>query len=92
MSVVRRLSREIPMLAVLAGFAAGVLLIGLHRWRRGLLVTGLALLLGGFLRLVLPTRRAGFLAVRGRTADVLTLAAFGACVVLLAAIIPVSEG
>lgn len=80
------------MMVVLLGFAAGVALVGLHFWRKGLFVTGLALLLGGFLRLVLPTRRAGVLAVRGRTTDVLTLAAFGAAVVLLAAVVPRSEG
>jgi hypothetical protein len=80
------------LLLVLAGFAAGVTLVGLHYWRKGLFVTGLALLLGGFLRLVLPTRRAGALAVRSRTTDVLTLAAFGAAVVLLAAIVPLSKG
>jgi hypothetical protein len=80
------------MLAVLAGFATGVLLIGLHHWRKGLFVTGLALMLGGFLRLVLPTRRAGFLAVRGRMTDVVTLAILGAAVMLLSAIIPISDG
>ncbi|MEO6712501.1 MAG: DUF3017 domain-containing protein [Mycobacteriales bacterium] len=92
MTVVRRLSREWPMVAVLTAFAAGVVMIGLHYWRRGLFVTGLALLFGGFLRLVLPTRLAGFLAIRGRTTDVVTMALFGACVVLLSAIIPISEG
>lgn len=80
------------MLVVLAVFSLGVTAVGLHFWRKGLFVTGLALLLGGFLRLVLPTRRAGVLAVRGRTTDVLTLALLGAAVVLLAAVVPTSEG
>lgn len=80
------------MLFVLTGFATGVTLVGMHFWRKGLFVTGLALLLGGFLRLVLPTRRAGVLAVRGRMTDVLTLAVFGAAVVLMAAVVPPSEG
>lgn len=92
MSVVRRVSRDLPLLVVLAGFAAGVTLVGLHYWRKGLFVTGLSLLLGGFLRMVLPTRRAGALAVRSRTADVVTLAVFGAAVVLMAAVVPPSEG
>lgn len=80
------------MIVVLTGFATGVTLVGLHYWRKGLFVIGLALLLGGFLRLVLPTRRVGILAVRGRASDVLTLAVFGAAVVLLAAVVPPSEG
>jgi len=89
--VVRRLARELPILVVLAGFGAGVTLVGLHYWRKGLFVIGLALLFGGFIRLVLPTRRAGVLAVRGRTADVLTLASFGAAVVLISALVPPTE-
>jgi hypothetical protein len=87
-----RATREAPLLVVLAGFAGGVTLVGLHYWRKGLFVTGLALLLGGFLRLVLPTRQAGALAVRSRMTDVVTLAVFGAAVVLLAAIVPLSKG
>ena len=67
-------------------------LVGLHYWRKGLFVIGLALLLGGFLRLVLPARRIGVLAVRGRASDVLTLAVFGAAVVLISAVVPPSEG
>ncbi len=76
------------MLAVLAGFAASVGLVAMHYWRRGVLVCGIALLAGGFLRLVLPTRRVGVLAVRGRTTDVVSLGTLGAAVVLLAAVVP----
>jgi hypothetical protein len=82
------LQRELPILAVLTGFATGVGLVAMHYWRRGVLVCGIALLAGGFLRLVLPTRRAGVLAVRGRTTDVVSFATLGAAIVLLAAIVP----
>jgi hypothetical protein len=90
--VLRRAVNEAPLLLILAGFAGGVTLVGLHYWRFGSFVCGLDLLAGGFLRLVLPTRRAGALAVRSRATDVVTLAAFGAAVVLLAAVVPRSEG
>jgi hypothetical protein len=76
------------MTTVLAIFAAGIVLVAFDHWRKGLYAVGVALLLGGFLRLVLPTRRAGLLAVRSRIADVVTLAALGAAVLLLAAVVP----
>lgn len=76
------------MLLVLAIFGLGILAVALGRWRKGLFVVAVALLLGGFLRLVLPARRAGVLAVRSRLTDVVTLAALGAAVLLLAAVTP----
>lgn len=76
------------MTAVLAVFALGITAVALGRWRKGLFVVAMSLLVGGFLRLVLPTRRAGVLVVRSRLTDVVTLAAMGAAVLLLAAVIP----
>jgi hypothetical protein len=76
------------MMVVLGIFALGIVIVAFGRWRKGLFVVALGLLCGGFLRLVLPARRAGVLAVRSRITDVVTLAALGAAVLLLAAVVP----
>lgn len=80
--------REAPLLAVAAIAGLGLLAVALHYWRKGLYVIGVALLVGAALRLLLPARRAGLLAVRSRTADVTTLALLGAAIVILAAVVP----
>lgn len=76
------------MLTVLALFGLGIVIVSFDRWRKGLFVVAIALLCGGFLRLVLPARRAGVLVVRSRITDVVTLATLGAAVLLLAAVVP----
>jgi hypothetical protein len=84
-----RLSNELPALAVVAVGLAGVVVAAVqHHWRRGLVLVGIALLLGAALRLVLPTRRIGSLAVRSRVVDVVTLAVLGGAVAVLANAVP----
>jgi len=63
--------------------AAFVLIIG-YRWRRGATLLGGALLLAGGLRAILPDRRAGLLAIRGRSIDVLSYTALGLALVAVA--------
>lgn len=76
---------HLPFLLVLAVVTVAVVLVLLGRWRRGATLLGAALLLGAGLRAFLPERRAGLLAVRNRPSDVLTFAALGTAVLLLAA-------
>lgn len=83
-----RLTNEVPLGGVLAGVLVGFGAVALNRWRLGMLIVGLAFLGGGLLRLVLPTRRAGLLAVRGRGLDVLVLGVLGAAMLLLSAAVP----
>jgi Protein of unknown function (DUF3017) len=66
--------------------AAFALIIG-YRWRRGATLLGGALLLAAGLRAVLSDRRAGLLAIRGRSVDVLAYTAFGLALVTVAATI-----
>jgi Protein of unknown function (DUF3017) len=63
--------------------AAFVLIISYH-WRRGATLLGGALLLAGGLRAILSDRRAGLLAIRGRSADVLSYTALGLALVAVA--------
>ncbi|HEU0132430.1 MAG TPA: DUF3017 domain-containing protein [Mycobacteriales bacterium] len=88
MSRLARVGNEAPALAVVAVGLVGLVAAAQHHWRKGLYVVAAALLLGGVLRLVLPTRRAGTLAVRGKALDVVTLLILGVGVALLAGVVP----
>ena len=82
------LVRQLPLLAVLVVVAVGLLMVTFEHWRRGLVVVGLALVGAAVLRLLLPVRRAGFLAVRSRPVDVVLLAVTGLSLAVIAATIP----
>ena len=71
------LLRQLPLLAVLLTVGIGLLMVTFEHWRRGLVVVGLALVGAGVLRLLLPLRRLGFLAVRSRPVDVVLLVGVG---------------
>ncbi|MFC5063884.1 DUF3017 domain-containing protein [Actinomycetospora atypica] len=79
----RRLRAQAPLAVVLAVVVVAFWRIGLQHWREGTTVLGLALLVAAVLRVALPDRTAGLLAVRPRRTDVLTYAAFGVVVVLV---------
>lgn len=78
--------RELPLASVIGGVALGLVIIGLHHFRWGNLLIAGSVLAGAFFRLVLPTRRAGLLAVRSRFTDVVTMSAMGGSLMLLALI------
>ena len=82
------LVRQLPLLAVLAVVAVGLALVAVEHWRRGLTVMGLALVGAALLRLFLPERRVGFLAVRSRPVDVVLLAAAGVALTAISLAIP----
>jgi Protein of unknown function (DUF3017) len=82
------LLRQLPLLAVLVGVGVGLLLVTVGRWRLGLVVMGLVLVGGAVLRLLLPVRRVGFLAVRSRVTDVVLLAGAGVLLTVIALAIP----
>jgi hypothetical protein len=82
------LVRQLPLLAVLLTVGVGLLLVTFEHWRRGLVVIGLALVGGALLRLLLPVRRVGFLAVRSRPVDVFLLAGAGLALTGIAVTIP----
>jgi Protein of unknown function (DUF3017) len=75
---------ELPLTLVIAGAGAGLVVIAMHHFRWGNLVIGGSLLVAALLRLVLPTRQAGLLVVRGRLTDVITMAAIGGALLVLA--------
>lgn len=85
------LQRELPFAAVVAVVAVGLFLVAvLDRWRFGSGVIGLGLCLAGALRLTLPARQLGLLAVRSRAVDAAVLLTLGFGLVILANSIPTS--
>jgi hypothetical protein len=82
------LVRQLPLLAVLLAVGIGLLLITFEHWRRGLVVIGITLVAAGVLRLLLPVRRVGFLAVRSRPVDVVLLTGAGLALTVIALAIP----
>ena len=82
------LIRQLPLLAVLVTVGVGLVMVTVEHWRRGLVVIGMALVGAALLRLLLPVRRVGFLAVRSRPVDVLLMAGSGLALALIALTIP----
>jgi hypothetical protein len=82
------LLRQLPLLAVILTVGVGLLMVTFEHWRKGLVVVGLALVGGALLRLLLPVRRVGFLAVRSRPVDVLLLVGTGLALAIITLAIP----
>ncbi len=77
-----------PLLVVLVGMIAGLVLVFAGHWRSGCLVLGVFLAIGGVERLVLPTERAGLLQARSRFFDVILLLGMGVSIIVLSIIVP----
>ena len=82
------LLRQLPLLAVLVVVAIGLLAVTVGHWRTGIVVVGLALIGAAVLRVLLPVRRLGFLAVRSRPVDVVLLAGTGLALVVIVLTLP----
>ena len=80
----------LPYLIVLAGTAAGMLVVwqGSKYAARGAGLIGASLLAAALARLILPARYAGLLASRRKASDVLGFAVFGAAVLAVAIALP----
>ena len=85
-----RALRAWPLLVVLGGVVAGLIVavLGQATWRVGCLLIGSSLGLGAVLRLVLPSREAGLLQVRGKAFDAGLLVLLAAAVIVLAVLVP----
>lgn len=80
-------------LLVVAVTAVGMLVVALGPWRRGVMLTGVALLVGAVMRTLLPEDEAGMLRVRrSRWIDLVMLAGVGAALLVLAVVIPDQPG
>jgi hypothetical protein len=82
------LLRQLPLLAVLVMVGVGLLVLTFDHWRTGIVIIGLALMGAAVLRLLLPVRQVGFLAVRSRPVDVVLLAGAGLGLTVILLTIP----
>ncbi|HUN38395.1 MAG TPA: DUF3017 domain-containing protein [Trebonia sp.] len=81
----------VPHLVVLVCVAAGIYIAwhqGSHGGGRGGVIAGVALLVAAAVRLALPTRLAGLLAVRHRATDVVTLIVLGVSLLTAGLVLP----
>ncbi|WIY03643.1 DUF3017 domain-containing protein [Amycolatopsis mongoliensis] len=75
---------QLPFAVVLLVVAVAALRIVQYHWREGAALIGAALLLAAVLRAVLPTARAGLLAIRGKVVDIVTYTGLAAAVLYVA--------
>jgi len=80
--------RQLPLLAVLVVVAVGLVVVTFGHWRSGIVLVGLALVGAAVLRMLLPLRQVGFLAVRSRPIDVLLFAGTGLALAVIVLTIP----
>lgn len=80
--------REWPLATVLAVAMAGLVTAGLGHFRRGAVLIGVAVSIAGLLRLMLPSRSIGMLAVRTRVIDVICLGVLALALIGFALWIP----
>lgn len=79
---------EWPFLTVVAGVLLSLLVVAIHHFRRGAVLLAASLVLGAFLRLLLPSRAGGLLVVRSKVFDVCCYAIFGLALTILALAVP----
>jgi Protein of unknown function (DUF3017) len=83
------LVRQWPFFVVCLGVLFGLsVVVVLDRFRRGTLVLAASVILGAWLRALLPSGRCGLLKVRGRAIDVATLLVLGVSLVVVALAVP----
>jgi Protein of unknown function (DUF3017) len=86
-SQTRRVLAEWPILTVMAGVAFGMLLVVQDHVLIGSGFMGLSMLGAAGLRLILPTRTAGTLAIRRRAVDVAVYGALGFLLIVLGVLV-----
>lgn len=79
-------------LVLLATVLTGLAVVVHSDWRTGIRIMGSALLVAALVRIVLPRRDAGMLAVRHKAIDAVVLVTLGVALVFLAGSIPDQPG
>lgn len=84
----RRWWSQWPLALVLVGVVTALVIVAFDRFRLGSLVLAASVLLAFVLRLVLPADRAGLLAVRSRSVDLVVLGVLGMALTVSAIWVP----
>jgi hypothetical protein len=83
------LAKQWPFILVCAGVAAGLAVtFFLDRFRRGTVLIAASVILGAWMRALLPSKRVGLLRVRGKAFDVATMAVLGVALAAVALSVP----
>ncbi|MCI0689157.1 MAG: DUF3017 domain-containing protein [Sporichthyaceae bacterium] len=80
--------REWPIALVLTCVLISLGVVAANHFRRGSVLLAASVLLATGLRLILPARQAGLLAVRSRLLDVIALGGLGGGLMVLALVVP----
>ena len=86
--LVQRAVDQWPLALVLVGVGVGLLVLVLDNFRRGSIIIGASVIFAAGLRTVLTHDRAGLLAVRSRTLDLVTVYSLGIALTALALWVP----
>jgi hypothetical protein len=87
-SLSRLVLAQWPYLTVLVIAAAGLAVVASDHFKRGTTLLAGAICVAALLRAVLPRRAVGWLHVRGRLIDVLTLTVLGIATLIAALVVP----
>ncbi len=82
------LRRQWPLVSVLAGIVLAMVFVALDRFRVGSVLLAISVLAAFFLRLALSDSRAGLLAVRRRSIDLVVLGVLGLGLAVLSVWVP----
>jgi hypothetical protein len=75
---------QVPFAIVLILVAVAAVRVAQYHWRQGAVIVAGALLVAAVFRAVLPSVRAGLLAIRGRPVDVLSYSGLAVVLIFLA--------
>ena len=87
-SLAQRAVDQWPLGLVLLGVLFGLGVIAVGGFRAGSIIVAAALVFAAFLRAFLPEDAAGMLAIRRRSTDVFSMAAFGLALAVVAFLVP----
>jgi hypothetical protein len=85
--LIERTIDQWPLALVLLGLISALIVLSFYDFRLGSIMLGVAVLFGAALRMVLPRERAGLLAIRSRSIDLVTMYGLGIALTTVAVLV-----